>query len=73
MRHITDCFLTRCLVYWWPLPIEGKERRKLGLNMSCVDDVEALKWVDRRTTYEDARAVLEGIYDERGRIEPGRK
>jgi hypothetical protein len=41
----------------------------VGVNFSCVDNVDDLKFVDKRIQYDTVGAVLEGVYDEKGRIE----
>lgn len=50
------------MVYWWAL--NGNDG--VGVNMSCVEDVEVLKFVERRVTYDVANAVREGVYNEKG-------
>ncbi|KAK4545238.1 hypothetical protein LTR36_003418 [Oleoguttula mirabilis] len=58
----TFCETCGCIVYWWPL--DGSDG--VGVNMNCVEDVEALRFVERRVTYDVAKVVLEGVYNENG-------
>jgi hypothetical protein len=59
-----SCEECGCMVYWWPL--EGGDM--MGVNMNCVDDVDSLKNVNRRVTYEEAERVKEGVYTECGPV-----
>lgn len=67
-------FCSKCgsIMYWWPINEKGEQTHEsCGINTRMVNDPDDLNWVERRITYEDAKLVKPGVYDEKGRIEGG--
>lgn len=62
----TWCVACGCLVYWWPT--EKYSEDEVGINARCIDNLDDLKYIEWRVTWDMAQKVLPGVYDVNGPV-----
>jgi hypothetical protein len=68
MCEYTWCDTCGCLTHWYPTDKLPDAIKEIGINTRCIDNLDDLKRVERRVTWDTAEAVLEGVYDEKGPV-----